>query len=66
VTPGQHAHRHNHPTNGLEIGYVRMSITKQNLEHQLDARNGAGIPAERIYADKKSGATIHRERLETS
>lgn len=57
---------HNHPANGLEIGYVRVSITKQNLERQLDARNAAGIPAERIYADKKSGATIHRERLETS
>jgi DNA invertase Pin-like site-specific DNA recombinase len=54
---------HHHPANGLDIGYARVSTTRQSLDRQLDALAGAGIPADRVYADKKSGATIEREGL---
>ncbi|MBG0825933.1 recombinase family protein [Planomonospora sp. ID91781] len=52
-----------HPARGLELGYARVSTTKQSLERQLDALTAAGIPAERIYTDKKTGASIEREGL---
>ncbi|WP_043266436.1 recombinase family protein [Streptomyces sp. CT34] len=45
---------------GLELAYARVSTTKQSLERQLDALSAAGIPDERIYVDKKSGATVDR------
>ena len=48
---------------GLELGYARVSTTKQSLERQLDALSAARIPDERIYADKKTGATVEREGL---
>jgi DNA invertase Pin-like site-specific DNA recombinase len=54
---------HHHPADGLDLGYARVSTTKQSLERQLDALAEVGIPAELIYADKKSGATIHRDGL---
>jgi DNA invertase Pin-like site-specific DNA recombinase len=53
----------NHPANGLELGYARVSTTKQSLERQLDALGEAGIPDNRIYVDKKSGATVERPGL---
>jgi DNA invertase Pin-like site-specific DNA recombinase len=37
--------------------------TTQSLERQLDALAAAGIPDERIYTDKKTGASIEREGL---
>lgn len=37
-----------------------MSTTHQDLERQLDALGKHGIPAGRIYTDKKTGATINR------
>lgn len=40
-----------------------MSTTKQSLERQLDALAAAGIPDERIYTDKKTGATVDRDGL---
>jgi DNA invertase Pin-like site-specific DNA recombinase len=52
-----------HPQGGLELGYARVSITKQSLDRQLDALAAAGIPGERIYLDKKTGTTIDREGL---
>ena len=52
-----------HPRGGLDLGYARVSTTKQSLERQLDALAAAGIPAERIYTDKKTGASIEREGL---
>lgn len=52
-----------HPPAGLDLGYARVSTTKQSLERQLDALTTAGIPDERIFTDKKTGATIDREGL---
>lgn len=40
-----------------------MSTGKQDLERQIDALEREGIPAERIYVDKKSGATTDRPGL---
>jgi len=48
---------------GFELGYARVSTTKQSLERQLDALNTLGIPGERLFVDKKTGATTEREGL---
>jgi DNA invertase Pin-like site-specific DNA recombinase len=48
---------------GFELGYARVSTTKQSLERQLDALNALGIPDERLFVDKKTGATTEREGL---
>lgn len=52
-----------HSTGGLELGYARVSTTKQSLERQIAALNAAGIPENRLYVDKKSGASIERPGL---
>ena len=52
-----------HPSAGLELGYARVSTTKQSLERQLDALTAVGIGDERIFTDKRTGATIDREGL---
>jgi DNA invertase Pin-like site-specific DNA recombinase len=52
-----------HPPRGLDLGYARVSTTKQSLERQLAALAAAGIPDERIFTDKKSGATVDRDGL---
>ncbi len=52
-----------HPTGGLDLGYARVSTTKQSLERQLAALGEAGIPDDRLYVDKKSGATVDRPGL---
>jgi DNA invertase Pin-like site-specific DNA recombinase len=49
---------------GFELGYARVSTTKQSLERQLDALSAQGIPDERIFVDKKTGATTDREGLQ--
>jgi DNA invertase Pin-like site-specific DNA recombinase len=48
---------------GVELGYARVSTVRQNLERQLDALRSAEIPDDRIFTDKKSGATVHRDGL---
>jgi hypothetical protein len=40
-----------HPQSGLELGYARVTTTKQSFERQLDALAVAGIPDMRIYTD---------------
>ena len=52
-----------HPHSGLELGYARVSTTKQSLERQLDALAATGIPKARIYVDKKTGTTVNRDGL---
>jgi DNA invertase Pin-like site-specific DNA recombinase len=49
---------------GFELGYARVSTTKQSLERQLDALSAQGIPDDRIFVDKKTGATTDREGLQ--
>ena len=47
----------------VELGYARVSTAKQDLERQVDALTTAGIAAELVYLDKKSGATTDRPGL---
>ncbi|WP_040838214.1 recombinase family protein [Nocardia brevicatena] len=47
----------------MDLGYARVSTTHQDLERQLVALGEYGIPSERIYADRKTGATIDRPRF---
>ncbi len=54
---------HDHPSRGLDLGYARVSTTRQSLERQLDALAAAGITIERIYTDRKTGATDDRPGL---
>jgi DNA invertase Pin-like site-specific DNA recombinase len=51
------------PQGSVELGYARVSTTKQSLERQLDALAAVGIPGERIYTDKKTGTTTERDGL---
>ena len=51
------------PPRGLELGYARVSTTKQSLERQLAALASAGIPADRIWTDRRTGATVDRDGL---
>jgi DNA invertase Pin-like site-specific DNA recombinase len=47
----------------VELGYARVSTAKQDLERQIEALAEAGVARERIYLDKKSGATVDRPGL---
>ncbi|MDV2477310.1 recombinase family protein [Rhodococcus zopfii] len=47
----------------MELGYARVSTTKQDLDRQIDALTTAGVDEQRIYVDKKSGATTERPGL---
>ncbi|KAA9392947.1 recombinase family protein [Kocuria coralli] len=47
----------------MDLGYARVSTAKQDLERQIDALRAVGIAPERIYVDKKSGATPDRPGL---
>lgn len=44
----------------MDLGYARVSTTHQDLERQLVALGEHGISDDRIYADKKTGATVDR------
>jgi len=46
-----------------DIGYARVSTAKHDLDRQIEALRGEGIPARHIYVDKKSGSTTNRPRL---
>lgn len=48
---------------GMELGYARVSTTKQHLDRQLDALGKAGIATDRIYVDKRTGSTVERDGL---
>lgn len=48
---------------GVDLGYARVSTAKQDLDRQLHVLAEVGIPAERIYLDKKSGSTTDRPGL---
>jgi DNA invertase Pin-like site-specific DNA recombinase len=47
----------------VDLGYARVSTAKQDLDRQVNALHQAGIAPERIYLDKKSGATTDRPGL---
>jgi DNA invertase Pin-like site-specific DNA recombinase len=47
----------------MEIGYARVSTARQDLDRQIEALRGEGIPPKRIYVDKKSGSTTNRPGL---
>jgi len=47
----------------VELGYARVSTAKQDLDRQVDALQQAGVAPQRIYLDKKSGATTDRPGL---
>ncbi|NLV79991.1 MAG: recombinase family protein [Rhodococcus sp.] len=47
----------------MDLGYARVSTTKQDLDRQIDALTAAGVDPGRIYVDKKSGATTDRPGL---
>lgn len=47
----------------MDLGYARVSTTHQDLARQLTALAEHGIPADRIYADKKTGATVDRPQF---
>lgn len=49
----------------VELGYARVSTAKQDVARQIEALLEAGIVRERIYVDKKSGATVDRPGLRT-
>jgi len=50
----------------VELGYARVSTAKKDLDRQVDALHQAGIAPERIYLDKKSGATTDRPGLQAA
>jgi DNA invertase Pin-like site-specific DNA recombinase len=47
----------------MDLGYARVSTAKQDLDRQVEALTAAGIDPQRIYLDKKSGATTDRPGL---
>ncbi|MEU4779248.1 recombinase family protein [Micromonospora sp. NPDC023633] len=51
------------PHVGLELGYARVSTTKQHLDRQIDAILKVGVPMERLYVDKRTGSSVDREGL---
>jgi len=50
----------------VDLGYARVSTAKQDLDRQVDALQQAGIAPDRIYLDKKSGATTDRPGLKAA
>ncbi|GGK98015.1 recombinase family protein [Nocardia jinanensis] len=52
-----------YPAGGWDLGYARVSSTKQSLDRQLAALTEAGILDSRIHVDKKTGSTVDRPGL---
>ncbi|BAH50600.1 recombinase family protein [Rhodococcus opacus] len=48
----------------MELGYARVSTSKQDLARQIDALTNAGIDSANIYVDRKSGTTTDRPGLQ--
>lgn len=48
----------------MDLGYARVSTSKQDLTRQIEALAAQGIGDGQIWADKKTGATIHRDGME--
>ncbi|MEE2061205.1 recombinase family protein [Rhodococcus artemisiae] len=48
----------------MELGYARVSTSKQDLTRQIDALTKAGIDQPNIYVDKKSGVSTDRPGLQ--
>ena len=46
--------------NNTIYGYVRVSTKEQNLDRQISAMEGFGIPDKQIYRDKLSGKDFDR------
>jgi DNA invertase Pin-like site-specific DNA recombinase len=44
------------------FGYCRVSTTDQNLDRQLDAVRGVGVPEENIHTEKLSGSILSADR----
>ena len=47
----------------MDLGYARVSTSRQDLDRQVDALQAVGIDPARIYLDKKSGSTVERPGL---
>ena len=47
----------------MDLGYARVSTSRQDLDRQVDALQAVGIDPARIYLDKKSGSTVDRPGL---
>lgn len=47
----------------MELGYARVSTAKQDLDRQVEALVAAGVAPDKIFLDKKSGATTDRPGL---
>ena len=47
----------------MDLGYARVSTSRQDLDRQVDALQAVGIDPARIHLDKKSGSTVERPGL---
>jgi DNA invertase Pin-like site-specific DNA recombinase len=47
----------------VDLGYARVSTSRQDLDRQVDALQEVGIDPARIYLDEKSGSTVDRPGL---
>lgn len=47
----------------MDLGYARVSTAKQDLDRQVEALVAAGVARDKIFLDKKSGATTDRPGL---
>ena len=52
--------RHRNRHSQLRINRHSQPTVTQDLDRQIDALSGEGIPARHIYVDKKSGSTTNR------
>ena len=47
----------------MDLGYARVSTAKQDLDRQVEALMAAGVAGDKIFLDKRSGATTDRPGL---